>query len=76
MVVVPDREVITNKANIDNPRGVVKMPSRVYSVNDVFEIGGFSGEDGGFGSMSFNADDVDFSIDKFIYDDVYGAGIR
>jgi hypothetical protein len=51
------------------------MPSRVYSVNDVFEIGGFSGEDGGFGSMSFNADDVDFSIDKFIYDDVYGAGI-
>ena len=70
-----DKQVITNKANIDNPRGIVKMPSRVYSVNDVFEIGGFSGEDGGFGSMSFNADDVDFSIDKFIYDDVYGAGI-
>ena len=70
-----DKETITNKGNIDNPRGIVKMPSRVYSVNDVFEIGGFSGEDGGFGSMSFNADDVDFSIDKFIYDDVYGAGI-
>tara|TARA_B110000285_G_scaffold235137_1_gene315080 strand:+ start:2726 stop:3589 length:864 start_codon:yes stop_codon:yes gene_type:complete len=70
-----DKQVITNKANIDNPRGIVKMPSRVYSVNDVFEIGGFSGEDGGFGSMSFNANDVDFSIDKFIYDDVYGAGI-
>jgi hypothetical protein len=70
-----DKQVITNKANIDNPRGIVKMPSRVYSVNEVFEIGGFSGEDGGFGSMSFNADDVDFSIDKFIYDDVYGAGI-
>ena len=70
-----DKQVITNKANIDNPRGIVKMPSRVYSVNDVFEIGGFSGEDGGFGSMSFNADDVDFSIDKFFYDDVYGAGI-
>ena len=70
-----DKQVITNKANIDNPRGIVKMPSRVYSVNDVFEIGGFSGEDGGFGSMSFNADDVDFSIDKFIYDDVYGAGM-
>lgn len=70
-----DKQIITNKANIDNPRGIVKMPSRVYSVNDVFEIGGFSGEDGGFGSMSFNADDVDFSIDKFIYDDVYGAGI-
>jgi hypothetical protein len=70
-----DKEVITNKDNINNPRGIVKMPSRVYSVNDVFEIGGFSGEDGGFGQMSFNADDVDFSIDKFIYDDVYGAGI-
>ena len=68
-------ETITNKNQIDNPRGIVKMPSRVYSVNDVFEIGGFSGEDGGFGSMSFNADDVDFSIDKFIYDDVYGAGM-
>ena len=51
------------------------MPSRVYSVNAVFEIGGWSGEDGGFGSLGFNADDVDFSIDKFIYNDVYGAGI-
>jgi len=70
-----DKETITNKANIANPRGIVQMPSRVYSVNDVFEIGGFSGEDGGFGSTSFNAGDVDFSIDKFIYDDVYGAGI-
>ncbi len=70
-----DNETITNKKNINNPRGIIQMPSRVYSVNDVFEIGGFSGEDGGFGQMSFNADDVDFSIDKFIYDDVYGAGI-
>ena len=68
-------ETITNKKNINNPRGIVQMPSRVYSVNAVFEIGGFSGEDGGFGSMSFNAGDVDFSIDKFIYNDVYGAGI-
>ena len=68
-------ETITNKNQITNPRGIVQMPSRVYSVNDVFEIGGFSGEDGGFGQMSFNADDVDFSIDKFIYDDVYGAGL-
>ena len=67
-------EVITNKNQLANPRGIVQMPSRVYSVNDVFEIGGFSGEDGGFGQMSFNADDVDFSIDKF-NDDVYGAGI-
>jgi len=68
-------ETITNKANINNPRGIVQMPSRVYSVNNVFEIGGFSGEDGGFGDYSFNAGDVDFSIDKFIYSDVYGAGI-
>lgn len=70
-----DHETITNKDNIKNPRGVVQMPSRVYSVNNVFEIGGFSGEDGGFGDYSFNAGDVDFSIDKFIYSDVYGAGI-
>ena len=70
-----DNETITNKKNINNPRGVIQMPSRVYSVNDVFEIGGFSGEDGGFGDYSFNAGDVDFSIDKFIYSDVYGAGI-
>ena len=48
-------EVITNKKNINNPRGIVQMPSRVYSVNAVFEIGGFSGEDGGFGNYSFNA---------------------
>ena len=70
-----NHETITNKDNIKNPRGVIQMPSRVYSVNDVFEIGGFSGEDGGFGDYSFNAGDVDFSIDKFIYSDVYGAGI-
>jgi hypothetical protein len=68
-------ETITNKNQIANPRGVVQMPSRVYSVNAVFEIGGFSGEDGGFGETSFNAGDIDFSIDKFIYNDVYGAGI-
>ena len=70
-----NHETITNKDNIKNPRGIVQMPSRVYSVNNVFEIGGFSGEDGGFGDYSFNAGDVDFSIDKFIYSDVYGAGI-
>jgi len=68
-------ETITNKNNIDSSRGIVPMPSRVYSVNNVFEIGGFSGEDGGFGNNSFSAGDVDFSIDKFIYSDVYGAGI-
>mgnify|MGYP003647184320 FL=1 len=68
-------ETITNKANIKNPRGIVQMPSRVFSVNDVFEIGGFSGEDGGFGSQGFNAGDIDFSIDKFIYSDTYGAGL-
>ena len=63
------------EGNIKNPRGIVQMPSRVWAVNAVFEIGGFSGEDGGFGDYSFNAGDIDFSIDKFIYSDVYGAGI-
>ena len=68
-------ETITNAANINNPRGIIQMPSRVWAVNAVFEMGGWSGEDGGFGDYSFNAGDVDFSIDKFIYSDVYGAGI-
>ena len=64
-----------NKRNLDNSRGIVMMPKTVYAVNNVFEIGGFSGEDGGFGSNSFSYGDADFSIDKFIYSDVYGAGI-
>jgi len=61
--------------DVNNPRGVVKMPSTVWAVNNVFQINGFSGEDGGFGDNSFSAGDVDFSLDKFIYSDVYGAGI-
>ena len=61
--------------DVKNPRGVVKMPSTIWAVNDVFQINGFLGEDGGFGSQSFSAGDVDFSLDKFIYSDVYGAGI-
>ena len=64
-----------SKNNINNTRGIVKMPPTVWAVNNVFEIGGFDGEDGGFGSRSFSAGDVDFTIDKFIYSDVYGAGI-
>ena len=63
------------KQNLKSPRGVVEMPKTVYAVNAVYEIGGFAGEDGGFGARSFSAGDVDFSIDKFIYSDVYGAGI-
>ena len=58
-----------------NTRGVVKMPNKVFAVNAVYEIGGFAGEDGGFGARSFSAGDVDFALDKFIYSDVYGAGI-
>ncbi len=61
--------------DVNNPRGVVKMPSTVWAVNNVFQLNGFSGEDGGFGDNSFSAGDVDFSLDKFIYSDVYGAGI-
>jgi hypothetical protein len=64
-----------SSANINSLRGVVPMPSTVYSVNNVFELNGFAGEDGGFGSTSFSAGDPDFSIDKFIYSDAYGAGI-
>ena len=61
--------------DVNNPRGVVKMPETVWAVNNVFQINGFSGEDGGFGDNSFSAGDVDFSLDKFIYSDVYGAGL-
>lgn len=64
-----------SSANINSLRGVVPMPSTVYSVNNVFELNGFAGEDGGFGTTSFSAGDSDFSIDKFIYSDTYGAGI-
>ena len=64
-----------NKTNINNPRGIVIMPERVFAVNAVYEIGGFSGEAGGFGAWSFSAGDPDFSINKFIYSDMYGAGI-
>ena len=64
-----------SSANINSLRGVVPMPSTVYSVNNVLELNGFAGEDGGFGSTSFSAGDPDFSIDKFIYSDAYGAGI-
>lgn len=64
-----------SSANINSLRGVVPMPSTVYSVNNVFELNGFAGEDGGFGTTSFSAGDSDFSIDKFIYSDAYGAGI-
>lgn len=61
--------------NIQSTRGVIPMPPNVFSINNVFEIGGFSGEDGGFGSRSFSKGDRDFAIDKFIYSDAYGAGI-
>ncbi len=70
-------EPLENKlsnTDINSTRGIVKMPDRVYSVNAVYEIGGWSGEDGGLGGMEFGGD-PDFSIDKFIYSDVYGAGI-
>lgn len=69
-----DANKLTSK-DVNNPRGVVKMPDTVWAVNNVFQINGFSGEDGGFGDNSFSAGDIDFSLDKFIYSDVYGAGI-
>lgn len=64
-----------SNTNIESSRGIVTMPERVLSVNNVFEIGGFQGEDGGFGSRSFSAGDPDFAIDKFVYSNTFGAGI-
>ena len=64
-----------SEANLTNTRGIIPMPDRVWSVNNVFEINRFSGEDGGFGTNSFSGLDPDFALDKFIYSDVYGAGI-
>lgn len=64
-----------SQVNIENSRGIIAMPPRVWAVNNVFEIGGFQGEDGGFGSRSFSAGDPDFAIDKFIYSNTFGAGI-
>lgn len=70
-----DSSTSLSNTNINNPRGIVPMPERVYSVLNVFEINGFSGEDGGFGNRSFSAGDPDLSIDKFIFSDQFGAGI-
>jgi hypothetical protein len=70
-----DENEVLSKTNVNSTRGIVPMPSTVYSVNNVFEVNGFSGEDGGFGTNSFSAGDVDFSIEKFIYSDSYGAGL-
>ena len=72
---IDDSSDTLSSTNVNSTRGVVPMPSTVYSVNNVFEWNGFGGEDGGFGNRSFSAGDSDFSIDKFIYSDTYGAGI-
>jgi hypothetical protein len=70
-----DENETLSKANVNSSRGIVPMPSTVFAVNNVFEWSGFAGEDGGYGSSSFSAGDVDFSIEKFIYSDSYGAGL-
>jgi len=62
-------------AILENTRGIIPMPDRIWAVNNVFEINRFSGEDGGFGTNSFSGLDPDFALNKFIYSDVYGAGI-
>jgi hypothetical protein len=66
---------VLSSANTNSTRGIVPMPSTVYSVNNVFEWNGFSGEDGGGVSNTFSAGDVDFSIEKFLYSDAYGPGL-
>jgi hypothetical protein len=55
--------------------GEVTMPDSVFAVNSVYQIGGFAGEDGGFGGQSFTGLDPDFALDKFIYNNLYGSGI-
>lgn len=72
---IDDSHEQLTSANIESSRGIVPMPPTVYSVINVFEWRGFSGEDGGYGTDSFSTGDVDFSIDKFIYSSTYGAGI-
>lgn len=64
-----------SKTNTQNSRGVVTMPPTVFSVNAVFEINGFSGEDGGFYNRSFSNGDIDFTIGKFIFSDSYGGAL-
>ncbi len=72
---IDDESDTLSANNINSTRGIVPMPSTVYSVNNVFEWRGFSGEDGGWQSNYFSAGDVDFSIQKFIYSDTYGPGL-
>lgn len=63
------------KRDTKSKRGVVLMPSNVYSVNGVYEIGGFSGEAGGWTSSGlWNKMDKDFAIGKFIYSNAYTLG--
>jgi len=63
------------KEDLKSTRGVVIMPDTVYSVNAVYEIGGYQGETGGWMSTSvWNTRDKDFAIGKFIYADTYDLG--
>lgn len=55
--------------------GEIIMPDSVWSVNSVYQISRWAGEDGGFGGKSFIGLDPDFALDKFVYNNVYGSGI-
>ena len=72
---VNDESDTLSKQNTENTRGIVPMPPSVFSVNAVYEINGFSGEDGGWLTNTFSAGDIDFSIQKFVYSDAYGPGL-
>lgn len=72
---ISDENDTLSKTNVESTRGVVAMPPTVYSVTNVWEWNGFSGEDGGWSTNTFSSGDVDFSIGKFIYADTYGAGL-
>lgn len=63
------------KEDLKSNRGVVLMPDNVYSVNAVYEIGGYNGENGGWMSTSlWNTRDKDFAIGKFVYSNTYDLG--
>lgn len=63
------------KQDLNSKRGVVLMPDTVYSVNAVYEIGGYNGENGGWMSTSlWNTRDKDFAIGKFVYSNTYDLG--
>lgn len=53
----------------------IKLPEGVISVDGVFQVNRWGGEDGGWGNYSLNNMDKDFAVQKFIYNNAYGSGM-